>query len=274
MCINPKTIAVQTGAKARGYKDYKLVPCGECIECQKDRQNEIAVMCHRTAEAYGSMQFVTLTYNNDHLPMYYRVYDEETGEAVGDAIRLTPNYEKQAREQYLNSNKDTLRTMTFEISDEEGSFYTEVSPSLSRADVKEWLKVARIYYKRKYKENLPEFKYIVCGEYGPRTGRPHFHCGFFGLSKEQVDFLCRFWKNGFYECDEVIRFNSNDHTQNGWIAAAKYIGKYISKGKFEDPRVKQGAVEKPRKQASIHFGYKDDLQTLSIYLINRKLFTL
>lgn len=270
MCLNPtsikkKKLNVQTG---RFEDEWQLVPCGKCLDCVKDRQNDIAVMCYRAADQYGSMEFVTLTYNNESIPMYGRVYDEETGEVVGEPFRLTDNMEKKAREVYFSLNKDCLKTLAYSVGEGvEENFTLDIAPSLDRTDVRLWIKRARMQYQRHFGKKLPEFQYIVCGEYGPRTGRPHYHLGFFGLDHAQVDFMCRDWEktHGFYKADSVIRFNPEDNSKSGYEAAAKYIGKYISKGKFEDEKVKVGAVEKPRKMASIHFGYGDDIDKLRAY---------
>lgn len=46
------------------------MPCGHCLECLSHRRNEWSVRLQLHCDAYDSMPFfVTLTYNDDHLPL-------------------------------------------------------------------------------------------------------------------------------------------------------------------------------------------------------------
>ena len=62
-----------------------LLPCGQCAECRSDRAHEWANRLTLEAELYpGQSWFLTLTYDDDHLPRTGRkVLDRETG-VVGD----------------------------------------------------------------------------------------------------------------------------------------------------------------------------------------------
>lgn len=46
--------------------------------------------------------------------------------------------------------------------------------TLRKSDVQLWLKRNRMYFSRRLHKEL-DFKYFICGEYGPNTGRPHYH---------------------------------------------------------------------------------------------------
>lgn len=262
MCTNPKTIKQKNG-------DYILVPCGECIECIKDKQNDTAVMCVREAEKCGCMTFVTLTYSNEHIPMYFNIVDidEEQGEMSWNPTptRLPADLEDQWRKTYFSDNPRRA-CWEFEMAhcDDEDYDYI-VTPSVCREDVRLWIKRSRINYKRHHGEDL-DFKYVVCGEYGTNTGRPHFHIGIFGLTRQQVWEICEDWKKnyGHVDIDQVVRFDGNPGVDH-YEATAKYIGKYISKGEFESPAVKEGRAEKPRKMTSIDFGIKEDTEALKRY---------
>ncbi len=53
-----------------GYSDYKvLVPCGRCVGCRLDRSRDWAVRLMHESSLYDSNLFVTLTYDNAHLPL-------------------------------------------------------------------------------------------------------------------------------------------------------------------------------------------------------------
>lgn len=53
----------------RGYKDIPLqLPCGQCIGCRLERSRQWAVRCVHEAQMHENNCFITLTYDNDHLP--------------------------------------------------------------------------------------------------------------------------------------------------------------------------------------------------------------
>lgn len=60
------------------------------------------------------------------------------------------------------------------VYDEEGSKVLQ----LNKNHVQLWIKRLRMRYERKFGRKI-DFKYFVCGEYGPNTGRPHYHGIFF-----------------------------------------------------------------------------------------------
>lgn len=79
------------GSPVRGdpysYKDdpsietgFLEIPCGKCIGCRQDQSKEWANRLMMEMNYHDSAYFVTLTYDNDHVPI---VFDDETGEANG-----------------------------------------------------------------------------------------------------------------------------------------------------------------------------------------------
>ena len=52
-----------------GYADMPVdVPCGQCIGCRLERSRQWAVRCMHEASLYENNCFITLTYNEDHIP--------------------------------------------------------------------------------------------------------------------------------------------------------------------------------------------------------------
>lgn len=45
---------------------------------------------------------------------------------------------------------------------------------VSKIDIQLWIKRHRIKFERLFKRDI-DFKYFICSEYGPNTGRPHYH---------------------------------------------------------------------------------------------------
>ncbi|QCS37202.1 replication initiation protein [Tortoise microvirus 68] len=61
--------------------DVIYLPCGHCIGCRLDRSRQWADRCMLELEYHESSYFVTLTYNDEHVPISSYCSDLETGEA-------------------------------------------------------------------------------------------------------------------------------------------------------------------------------------------------
>lgn len=211
MCLSPITLTRMVA----GRPHTQVVPCGRCVECKKAQQNEFVYKCVESAKQYGNVWFITLTYNNDSVPV---TFDEEG-----------------------------------EIDEETGEFKDEIL-TLKREDVKNWKKRVKKAYEKKYGERL-ELKYLIVGEYGPRTHRPHYHGMFFGLNDKAAKMLQDDWekKNGFTYFKHIpcLPINGVDHVQR----TSRYCAKYCVKlSELEDESVLAGKVEKPRKMTSRGLG--------------------
>lgn len=54
-----------------GYPNTEVqIACGQCIGCRLDKARAWAIRCVHESSLYRSNIFVTLTYDNDHLPLY------------------------------------------------------------------------------------------------------------------------------------------------------------------------------------------------------------
>lgn len=224
----------------------------------------MVVRCKREAEKRGSFAFVTLTYDDEHLPLTRSLFriNKDTGE---EEIYYKPEFISTG----YHPNIDYLQLFTTIVAsdspryqcftlfeDNEFSYEIRVTPSVCRLDVRTWLKTSRIQYERVFGKKLPNFSYVAISEYGPKTCRPHYHLAFFGLGKQDLNWLVDRWK--FAKVKKVSFVNQvNADKSDGWARAAQYIGKYMSKGKFECLSVKDGSAEKPRVCQSIGLGMKD-----------------
>ena len=94
--------------------ELMLLPCGSCPSCLMKRRKEWAVRCEMEAREYKDNCFVTLTYDDEHLP------------------------DKLVKKDFQRFIK-SLRNEGFTI------------------------------------------RYFGCGEYGSKTGRPHYHVILFGF---------------------------------------------------------------------------------------------
>ncbi|UDN67655.1 replication initiator protein [robinz microvirus RP_188] len=83
----------------------------------------------------------------------------------------------------------------------------------------------QLFHKRLRKVS-PKFKFFLCGEYGPKTARPHYHACYF-LDGYPTDFarsVAECWPLGFSTTRQI---SEDDH-------AANYVASYTSKKFFTE----------------------------------------
>lgn len=257
--------------RVHGFKsDQIIVPCGKCLECVKKRQNDLSTRTAREAAYRGSFFFVTLTYNDESLPVSVRLCQvvKDTGEVLypyecEQLVRLQRREDAQTVELVKDVRGELLRlapspsarvvTRPF-FEDDEFLYYYEFTPSINRRDLRLWLKRCRVKYKRMFGRPLSEFSYVATGEYGPKTARPHYHICLLGLSEHEVSWMANEWTYGFTNVKKVNAVNPDG--SNGFEIAGKYVGKYVTKGKFECDSVKCGIAQKPRLLLSKGVGFE------------------
>lgn len=252
------------------------VPCGKCSECLRQRQNDLAARVSMTAQEYKSMHFVTFTYNEESLPLSGRVcyVNEKSGETILDSVPrpLIRLGRKETSPLHFSRISDIhriieempirkgvprvyLEQLTYSFEEDpslEWNKYLFVTPSLHRRDVRMWFKSSRLAYEREFGEKLPDFKYVLAGEMGPKTQRPHYHLLLMGLSDKQVHYLVDRWKYGYKNVKKIPQLNADG--TNGYCLAAKYVSKYITKGGHECETVLCGYAERPRLCTSRYVG--------------------
>lgn len=91
-CYHP-LLAVSTGQNSNGKRDIKFVsgpteweryppssrlkiPCGRCIGCRLERSRQWANRCMLELQYHESSYFVTLTYDDEHVPVTYYAEDD------------------------------------------------------------------------------------------------------------------------------------------------------------------------------------------------------
>lgn len=184
------------------------VPCNHCLECVKDRQNEYIVRSIEEQRKRGTMCFFTLTYSPSNLPLQENGYDID--EDTGEIL-------------------DTMSVGT-----------------LRRCDVSLWLKSFKQFWHREG-EDL-DFSYMITGEYGPKTNRPHYHGLIFGLSDDKINDLMWRWKEKYgFVCFKKIPSLMSDVEK-----VSRYCAKYMIKD--EQWKLVPDGCEKPRIMTSQFYG--------------------
>lgn len=159
MCLNPINIKNPRQFYRLGLDRLTLsVPCGECLECRKQKTNDWFV---RLAYEYkdcishgGSVYFVTLTYNNQSVPVLdttsdeFLVLNDVHGEFVDGVSPVVPKFT------HKGFNKKQVR-----------NFFKSM---------RQWFTCPTL--PKRYRLNIPDgVKYFLVSEYGGTTHRPHYH---------------------------------------------------------------------------------------------------
>lgn len=77
---------------------------------------------------------------------------------------------------------------------------------------------------KRLRRRLPpkSLRYYGAGEYGDKTGRPHYHLALFGIGRRHAELVAQAWAVGFVSVGDLT------------IQSAQYVAKYVVKGLFRD----------------------------------------
>lgn len=141
--LNEKTkkgkSVIKFSVKAGDRPKYTRIelPCGQCLGCEIEKSNQWATRICLEAKMYKHNYFVTLTYNEDTVPVKINEVaeiDQETEEILG---------------------------------------FKEVSElSLKKSDHVAFMKALRQKFAKLGHQGI---RFFMCGEYGEETHRPHYH---------------------------------------------------------------------------------------------------
>lgn len=166
--------------KYRKNKNFIWIPCQKCLACRVSKSNDWATRCFLEAKQWKNNCFVTLSYNNEHLPYYGSLNHRD--------IQL---FFKKLRKHHKG-----------------------IEPIMTKKGIE-----------------YP-IKYFMCGEYGDKTLRAHYHCAIFNwvpndlvvkkLNKIQQplftsETLSKLWGNGFIIVGQLT------------MESAAYIARYTQK---------------------------------------------
>lgn len=258
MCQNKVPVTTKDGRTV-------YVPCGKCEDCLEHKQKEFMVRAYRAAVYFGSMHLVTLSYDDDKIPVSGCTcqFDGDSVTCVSSPFYLDSELRQYFMEKapvgiYYDSRgrvhqyrKPFFAPCVKEFGDDLRLF---MSYAIRKSDVQSMIKKFRICYERK-NGKLPNWKYVVIPELGGQTARPHYHMLVFGLSTWTTRMMCSYWNNGFTQVKKVNHIN--DDKSDGFSKVSAYVSKYVSKGDFEHKWILDGRSFKPRITASKFLGLED-----------------
>lgn len=187
-CQNPKIIVnPTTGEKLR-------VRCGKCSSCLNSKAKNWINRLLEESEHHRYSFMVNLTYDDYHLPKL--VID-----SIGNLVYLNRSLDLCIPFQEIN----TLIENSNNPGREKEYYSSRLGdslrlPCLCFDDVQRFNKRMNKYIHDKFTNKYGNFRYFVCGEYGPSTYRPHYHAVYWTDSKIVAENFSKIvsacWQNG------------------------------------------------------------------------------
>lgn len=256
-CLHPWTRKYQDAATGQ-WKEV-VCPCGKCINCLHAYQDMWVIRLQEEAKSKKTMIYDTLTVRPTamHTLVDYTKPDFRLKERFPDGtlygtteryalwkVNAIKKHYKAAKRYYPHMSKesyDLLRRNNFKL------------PCLPVDEVQRWVKRGRQFMFRD-KGYRPDFSYFIVQEYGAQTSRPHFHVLFFGLNySDYMHYFGNQWREEFGWTKPVYK-EYNAVNQKDYSCIVRYVSKYVSKGVFESPWVKDRMAPKPYRLISKGLG--------------------
>lgn len=143
------------------FIEYVMLPCGKCAACVERKIMEWSFRLDEERKDSECCYFVTLTYDNEHVPL------NEYG-------KMTLN--KEHLKQYFKLLKQNKRRSFTKKSKSNGKRYAD-------------------WEQHYYGSNLEgsKIKYYAVGEYGTKRRRPHYHAIIYNCSRHDIE---KYWTYG------------------------------------------------------------------------------
>lgn len=244
MCLRPITRKIEN----HGFTRIVTHPCGKCLECVAQLQNDWANRMSDEFKIWKHAYFGTFTYGNSCIPYVDVIPSELPAEKLAYLAQAIKKIPLSASLVKARARRDAFSDYLTPESLDKLSIRV---PYVSKYDIQCFIKRVRISYERKYNEPL-ELKYFICSEYGPCTLRPHYHGIFFSNAcwERFAPFVYKYYTYG------AIRGFHELEVRNGGISdACAYCAKYCCKpAEFENPYVIAGLIPKPFRLMSKGIG--------------------
>lgn len=227
-CIHPRYYKVRDAFT--GEYHIRTIRCGKCCNCLAAEQDSWSVRLSESCAAHDDFIYTTLTL----APEFF--CDPRHFIDVSDAI-YNPEFV------FSDETFHLLHYWSEALQKLQVSSFTPVVPCFDKSVLSDWIKRGRERYFRDTGKRL-HFKYLFTSEYGPKHSRPHAHGVLIGLPLAVYrEYFERPWQQSFgYTNTQYIR--RNPKYPSSCVAVAHYISKYINKGYFESPLVKEGLAPK------------------------------
>lgn len=211
---------------AMGYFDFNEVGCGKCEICRTDKSKEWATKAYCESKCWKNKTFLTLTYDNYNLPKDRKLRRSDL-----------QGFWKKLR---YHINKSTKKEPFGRFP---GCKFEEL-PSNPLEDM--------FGFNSKRKNKKP-IRYINCGEYGPKTKRPHYHAVIFNFKPDDLRKYSRdrrgYW---LYTSAKINKIWGKGFViiGRGTTETAAYVARYTTK-KYSRTEEEQKKMKEKKQQEYI-----------------------
>lgn len=202
-CDSPYTVTLTEETSGKNGINHAPVPCGKCYNCKVRRIAQWSFRLQKELEVSTSAYFVTLTYDNDHVPIVSGRYP----------MTLCKNSKQNA-----------------ELADSEGRTDRSLQAFFKRLRYYETENRLQFDRKNKKLQVRKPIKYYACGEYGHRRKRSHYHIILFNVG--YISSIRKAWATAIVEKGvtiDYIPFGSVDIQDDVNSTNIEYTLKYICK---------------------------------------------
>lgn len=196
--------------------EYIQIPCGHCIGCRLDKSRDWANRCMLEAKYHEKMCFLTLTYDDDHLPPQKLKIAR-----LRSNPRVTGILPHITDKKLLN--REICRFMTH-----------STRHSLVKKDLQDFMKRLRRDFE--YHDGITGIRFFACGEYGSKTFRPHFHVLLYGVdfAEDRRLYKANFQGDNLYNSERLSKLWTFGHAVVAdltWNTCA-YVARYVVKKQY------------------------------------------
>lgn len=253
--------------------DWLYVPCRECDACRINSANQKVIQLSNDIKKYKKSWFVTLDYDNFSVPfilkgmnsiMRYGVYDRKQASVEWkhlDFPLIIDTFDddiSKVKVKYLRNHS---------VKDAVGILYYK--------DIQNFFKRFRKNINKDYGKTTIRFKQFTCGEYGSKSGRPHFHIIFYSnderLTSEVLKTaiieswpLCDWNRCKLYKDNEEW-FKRCDNNTSSYVAS--YVnGSLCCCGISQIKRFRQKTI----RSKDVSFGINDEIKDKVRAFVNQR----
>lgn len=184
-----------------------VIPCGHCIGCRLDYSRSWADRMMLELETAKKGIFLTLTYDNKHVPVSeYQDFGKwsDIGQEMIDDLGLVFD-----GEEWLIPKTYTLCKRDFQL----------FMKKLRKEFAKDWLKI----------------RFFASGEYGSQTDRPHYHAIIFGIGLDDIGDCVPTGRNDigqpYFKSEKIRKIWDNGHilVTDVSFETCAYVARYVVK---------------------------------------------
>lgn len=192
-------------------KDVMLIPCGQCIGCKIGKREDWVTRMElesRTSDPDG-IYFVTLTYNDENIPN----------------LNLTTGEIMRGKAYAWKGGSET----------------PECVQTLWKEDI-------TLFLKRLRKGYQGGIRYFLAGEYGEKTGRPHYHMIIYGWYPTDLTPIHKLTKSSHLTSKklEEIWGKGNVDIAPATPETYRYVAGYVTKKLYgDDNKYKEWGMQAP-----------------------------